>query len=158
MCGQSIVNNLRIIKDANKGLYRAMSKLEIMCRTEKVRKGNIGSLEEHLGKCDFYPIKCRIGCGKIVIRKDLDLHEKNECEHRQVSCKFCYKTIKICELKVHVDSCEKNPNRFRKCKFFLIGCTYENRGEAIKRHENEANKEHLELAMKKLEVFGVKMS
>jgi len=155
-CNQNISDTLQIIKDNNKGMYRVMSSLEVKCITEKTHdgkckwKGTLGSLEDHLLRCKFYPVNCRKNCGKVVIRKNLEKHEKNECVNRKIKCNFCDQEFVFEKMNQHVDHCDKNPDKIRKCKYSFLGCVYESKGKDIIKHEDEAAKEHLALSLKQL--------
>lgn len=152
-CRFPIKDSIRSIKTENLSLYRFMSKLEINCVNDECDyKGNLGNLEDHLtNKCEFVKIKCKNGCGMRIIRKNIELHETKQCKFRKTECKFCNKLYPICHIVGHIDICENNPDRFRRCKFSKYGCNYCNRGELIKKHEEDSNKEHLELTVKILD-------
>ena len=57
-------------------------------------KGTVGTLEEHLAKCDFSPLPCPNECIddnmniQYIMRKDLNKHETKECPQRAHECTF----------------------------------------------------------------------
>jgi len=66
----SIKDSLHPLSE-NKGLYRALCRLEVQCISEENKEygkcewvGNLGSLEEHLSKCDYFYVKCKNNVGK----------------------------------------------------------------------------------------------
>ncbi len=58
--------------------------------------GCIGTLEEHVSKCEYTLVECINKCTVkaktvFVMRKDLEHHVQSECPNRAYKCKFCSK-------------------------------------------------------------------
>jgi len=85
-------------EDGERPAKRAKSEREIVCSWE----GNFGDLlSKHLGECSFQPVPCPRGCGKIVRRKDLALHE-DECEKFTEKCSICCEAVKPGAMAAHM--------------------------------------------------------
>eukprot|EP00961_Rhodomonas_salina_P131819 1774236-Rhodomonas_salina.1 len=72
--------------------------MESFCPLVKIHCENAGSgctffrtravyENTHKNQCPFDKVKCRLKCGSAAMfRKDLELHEKQECPKRQLEC------------------------------------------------------------------------
>ena len=77
-------------------------------------EGTVGTLEDHVTKCDFTMTPCPDGCkdaNEVIIkyfRKELEEHVSSECPGREYQCQDCglkdkYRVI----TGLHEDECEK---------------------------------------------------
>ena len=77
-------------------------------------EGTVGTLEDHMTKCDFTMTPCPDGCkdaNEVIIkyfRKELEEHVSSECPGREYQCQDCglkdkYRVI----TGPHEDECEK---------------------------------------------------
>ena len=79
---ETLVQPPRIVTDM-------LSSLNITC--DYVQRGcrevvGLGVLELHVKQCNFAPVACsNDGCKLIINRRDIEDHERNECEFREVS-------------------------------------------------------------------------
>ena len=46
--------------------------------------------QDHLPKCEKFPVQCPIKCGEIVIREKIQSHLDDECPNTPVECEFSY--------------------------------------------------------------------
>ena len=59
-----------------------IEKLRVVCpfRQGECSWGStIGILVSHVEECDLCPVCCPLGCGESMKRKDLKIHENEEC-------------------------------------------------------------------------------
>ena len=77
---------------------RAIQNLRVKCSSVDIGcnwVGTVGTLEEHVTKCDFILFPCPKRCTNdrnkvsLITRKDLDHHLKAVCPNRDYSCKHC---------------------------------------------------------------------
>ncbi|XP_006816048.1 TNF receptor-associated factor 6-like [Saccoglossus kowalevskii] len=77
------------------------------------------NLEEHNLKCDFYQEQCGLNCGLLIHRKSMEIHQKNECAKRLVSCEYCFIRIAFDEQENHLKECLKFPVVCQYCQMQL---------------------------------------
>ena len=139
---------------------RDITALQVKCRNV-VREckwvGTVGTLEEHVAKCEFTMLFCPNECeddeDEIThfMRKDLDKHLETECPCRDHECEHCgvkgmYENI----TQVHDKKCEKKivpcPNddciitierrltkrHLEECGYSKIPCKYQKMGCGVK--------------------------
>ena len=152
------------------------SNLERSCKWE----GTVGTLRDHLAKCDFALLPCPKGCSEKVLflRKDLKQHLEKRCPKRPYSCKHCGKKGEYAAITGRHDSVclhkrvpcinksigcsEVMERRLRKrhleelCPFTEIQCRYADIGCGVKKQRREMqdheenSTSHLEIALKTL--------
>ena len=60
------------------------------------------TLQQHSQECQYVTVECRNpGCGQRVLLAKLEVHLKEECPRRHVSCKDCGKEMYFSELQVN---------------------------------------------------------
>ena len=72
--------------------------------------GELGNLEAHLRLCPCVYIECSVGCGDVLMRRDLARHVEHLCYRRTVRCEYCglegtYELI----ADEHYDACPQVP-------------------------------------------------
>jgi hypothetical protein len=141
---------LRPIKSECKLLYSLIGSLIITCpykgETSTCNwKGEFGNLESHSNNCTDAKVTCKLGCGKTIIRKNLQAHETLECSFRLEQCKFCGNTYKKPELEAHIIECPSNPNRNVQCKYNNVGCKFKGQSKEYQQHLLECSDGHFAL-------------
>ena len=136
--------------------------------------GTVGTLQDHMAKCNFALVPCPNGCkNKCILRKDLPVHLSDLCPERQYQCQDCglkdkFRVItgrhdKKCEKK-KVCCVNKRCGYFVErgcvqehmrlwcnytevsCKYTSVGCGEKRIRKEIKIHEEDDNL-HLSLAL-----------
>ena len=69
--------------------------------------GTLESCENHLDTCGYVHEMCKLNCGEVLRRRELERHEKENCKQRQVKCDHCYNHLKSCGLNSHLEKCPK---------------------------------------------------
>ena len=69
--------------------------------------GTLGNCEDHLDKCGYVYESCKLECGVVLGRGELEMHEKEKCPQRKVECNHCMREFKSCELTEHLERCPK---------------------------------------------------
>ena len=142
------------------------------------RKGTVGRLEEHVAICDFTPVPCPKECKegssiRMIIRKKLDAHLKEECVNRDYECKHCGKKDTYANITdIHDNVCEKkkipctnakcteiiesgkmDEHLKNDCEYTQMSCKYESIGcdklvkrKDLKTHEQD-DSHHLQQAL-----------
>ena len=132
------------------------------------------SLEKHITNCGFALFPCPNECKKFImlLRKDIEVHKKEECPRRQYECPHCRETGEYRErTTTHLEECPNMiipcPNdgcgeeiercdvieHRQNCLFELISCKYTNIGcmehvlrKDLEKHHNDSQ-QHLQLAI-----------
>ena len=140
---------------SNLGL-REIRDLSVRCDNAEegcIWEGTVGTLEDHMTKCDFTPVscpkRCNIGAGDIQLtRKTLADHLQTKCPNRDHHCKCCgekgtYASIveehdQVCIKKLVScpnSGCAMTMERWRVsehitdvCKLTVVNCKYHNIG------------------------------
>ena len=94
--------------------------------------GTLESCENHLDTCGYVYETCKLNCGEVLRREELEKHEKENCTQRQVKCDHCDENFISCELDGHLKKCPK-----MKVSCILAGC-----GTKITREEMELHLKH----------------
>ena len=76
----------------------------------------LGALQTHVQDCDFMPVSCsKMGCDKIVCKRDVKLHESELCQFKTTTCDDCGKKMPHhkygahgCVLRRDVDEMKKD--------------------------------------------------
>ena len=112
-------------------------------------------------------------------RGNLELHQRNDCEMRTVNCDFCTTSVKLAEMKIHLNSCdyflvpcpnsctrqlkrknvhshltEECPEQELDCPYWEYGCDVAMKKRMMEHHEKEYIHTHFKLttsAMKKVQ-------
>ena len=69
--------------------------------------GTLGSCENHLDTCCYVREMCKLKCGVVLRRDELEIHMKDKCPKRKVKCIHCNKDFKSCKLDGHFVKCLK---------------------------------------------------
>ena len=69
--------------------------------------GVLGGCQNHLDTCDYVYETCKLRCGVVLQRNELNVHEMEKCPQRIVECEHCNNELKSCELHTHLDKCPK---------------------------------------------------
>ena len=170
--------------------HREIKSLEVKC--DNVEKGcgwngTVGTLEDHVTKCDFAIVSCPNGCYSGTSkfrRKDLPSHTSLYCPEREYQCQDCGRSDKYRVITgPHEEECEKKmvscPNKLcglflerghvqehvsLSCDYFEVCCKYASVGceekrvrKEMKDHEN-ATEHHLAVALNKITELNVIVS
>ena len=144
---------------------RKVKNLQITCTNGSCEwKGSLCDLDDHkTGRgrkgCEYEPVPCTLGCGKTIVRKDLEDHEQRVCSLRLVVCKYCQWLGTSQTLPQHYPNCSEYPvscpnncgedgivlrnieGHLEECPEQKVACPYSNLGCRIltKRNELEAH-------------------
>ena len=69
--------------------------------------GSLGNCENHQDMCGHVYEMCKLGCGVVIQRDEINVHEMEKCPQRIVECEHCNNEFKSCELLTHLDKCPK---------------------------------------------------
>ena len=69
--------------------------------------GTLEGCENHLDTCGYVDEMCKLNCGEVLRREELERHEKENCKQRVVKCDHCDENCISCELNKHLDKCPK---------------------------------------------------
>ena len=69
--------------------------------------GTLKDCEEHLDTCGYVYVSCKLTCGVVLRRNELEKHEKETCPQRVVKCEHCKKAYKYYRLNEHLNKCPK---------------------------------------------------
>ena len=69
--------------------------------------GVLGDCQNHLDTCGYVYEMCKLRCGVVLQRDELNVHEMEKCPQRIVECEHCNNEFKSCELHTHLDKCPK---------------------------------------------------
>ena len=65
-------------------------------------EGSYGDLvAEHLKNCEFHHVRCPHGCGAVVKRRDVKLHESTVCRRNVEACTICGVRVAIGDMVNH---------------------------------------------------------
>ncbi|XP_011405861.2 PREDICTED: TNF receptor-associated factor 4-like [Amphimedon queenslandica] len=143
--------------------------------------GTIKDIDTHLNSCTYHElVPCTNGCGEMIRRSKLETHLTDNCPKRIVNCQYCKRraTHQLITSCSHLDECpdlpiqcsnegcdEKIPRRslasheetcpkaIVPCEYNTVGCHKVMRREEQEKHNEEAIKQHLKAAVKKIEVL-----
>ncbi len=128
-------------------------------------KGTVGTLEKHMGVCQFSSVPCPKKCrqGNFITKRNLQQHFKTQCPNRDYSCEHCdlkgtYATTldhyATCEKKIVTcmnEKCTMEMERMKiknhlseecehtviSCKYMSIGCDVKLKRKDMKAHEQD---------------------
>ena len=69
--------------------------------------GTLKDCENHLDTCGYVYVLCKLKCGVVLIRNELEKHEKETCSQRVVKCDHCNMQMISGELTKHLGKCPK---------------------------------------------------
>ena len=69
--------------------------------------GTLEGCENHLDTCGYVYKECKLKCGEVLRREELESHEKENCLERQVKCDHCNENFISRELDGHLQKCPK---------------------------------------------------
>ena len=69
--------------------------------------GTLEDCENHLDTCGYVYVLCKLKCGVVLIRNELEKHEKETCSQRIVKCDHCKKVYKSYKFNEHLNKCPK---------------------------------------------------
>ena len=148
-------------------------------------EGTVNDIEAHLDSCPYQLIPCTNECGEDVRRSELGEHLTENCQNCRVKCRYCQKeglrglvmsdrhlnkcrdyplkcSNEECEeviprrlLALHNETC---PKAIITCEYNTVGCNKIMKREEKEEHNKESVQEHLQMAVKKIEVFDLKNS
>ncbi len=151
-------------------------------------EGTVGTLEEHVGVCQFTLVACPKECkddNKIpkIMRRDLQQHLTEKCPNRDYSCEHCGLKGTYATTLDHYDTCKKKiisctnegctmemecmkiKNHLSKeCEHTVISCKYMSIGCDVKlkrkdmRAHEQDDKAHLNKALDGMIKLGEKMT
>ena len=71
-------------------------------------KGKICDLTKHVDECLCFMIECSLGCGMVLQRCDVTLHENTDCAKLKVECNLCQRKVSSAELPLHQEECRES--------------------------------------------------
>ena len=69
--------------------------------------GTLKECEEHLDTCGHVRDQCKLGCGAVLQRNELRVHEEVECPLCIVKCKHCKGVLNLNDMPTHLEVCQK---------------------------------------------------
>lgn len=94
------------------------------------------ALAQHTETCDSK--RCPL-CNKVILKSEIENHEREQCLNRKISTKCCNEEIEYKTLKQHIEKCE---DVLEQCDF----CGNNIRRAAINEHKLECKKKTLHVA------------
>jgi len=164
----------------NVPLQRLVDQQGTKCRFETLgcrKVVEFKDVDEHQASCEFALVECSNRCGRSLISKELEDHQRDNCPLRSIQCcrGKCDKTMPFVLLEIHNNSeCKyvkvKCPNCFKevkrknlknhiefKCPESLVGCPYGECGccdkmprKQLLLHLDKSTKLHLQLVLKRV--------
>nr|XP_033817603.1 TNF receptor-associated factor 1 [Geotrypetes seraphini] len=162
----SLLTEEKAFSDA--AVNKEILELKVHCSTSGCNwTGIMRGYEEHQSLCEHAFISCHLGCGHVVIRKNLADHLEKECICNMVACQKCKQKISRSQLQQHLcgnsalRECmnpkaepPKDKNRTAAvwkskdcCQFSAIGCTFRGNKDKGKEHEKSSTVVHLALML-----------
>ena len=68
--------------------------------------GTLEDCENHLDTCGYVYETCKLNCGEVLRREELERHEKENCSS-QVKCDHCDENFIFRELNGHLEKCPR---------------------------------------------------
>jgi len=137
----NLKESLRCIKTHSKKVYSMLQSLHMRCPS-KVDKssecewtGEKLNAATHFSKCSQTLEHCKLGCGLMIKRKDIEIHENKECSNKLIECSFCKSFLPTNNISHHLSVCLLNPNREVSCRYANIGCAFKGILSGINVHE-----------------------
>uniref|UniRef100_A0A1X7VPZ9 Uncharacterized protein n=1 Tax=Amphimedon queenslandica TaxID=400682 RepID=A0A1X7VPZ9_AMPQE len=164
-------------------LEREIKALKVQCTIEECDwKGAISDIKAHVMACPYRMVDCSLGCGEKICYKEVEAH-LSDCPKRIVSCQYCKDEgpHDFITSSAHLDECSSYPvkcsnegceftqERFwfthheQNCPKAIVYCEYSNLGcdklikrEEQEKHNEESMKEHLQMAIKRVDTLQTK--
>ena len=161
--------NFTVILD--KKTQRKILELLVKCRRHQSGcewVGELKSLEEHCGICEYVEVDCPNSCGETIQRRLRSYHLESECPKRHFVCTYCGHESTHGDITTeHWPTCEQFPisckslcgtqniprskeeaHQLEDCPLHEVECKYEYAGceEKVKRKDIDA---HMEIEIKK---------
>ena len=135
------------INKASLSIYNLLNNIKFKCSnigcTESLKYSEV---EKHIKDCLYQNIKCgNKGCNKILLRKDIINHNKNECEFTEIKCKFCGKEFIKKEIYKHEKECELMDKENQKINYSNDNVDLEEHLKRLSNNLNEIIKENTKL-------------
>ena len=157
---------------------RKVKNLQVACTNGSCEwKGSFCELDDHkTGRgckgCEYEPVPCTLGCGKKIVRKDLEGHKQRVCTLRPAVCKYCQWLGTYLALLNHYPTCSEYPiscpnrcgengivlrnmeSHLEECPEQKVACPYSNLGcktltkrRVLETHMEASKDQHLKLTM-----------
>ena len=164
----------------NKQAEREINSLRVFCKNKQKGcdwKGELNHFNNHCGTsspvCLFQTVQCPNRCGKLLERRHIENHAKNQCLCRMVTCQYCKKEgeYKFIAGK-HYNDCVKAPvlcpnkcttnkvprdeilAHVKVCPLEMVGCEFQSMGcmdkmmrKELQKHKIDCMDKHLTLAI-----------
>ena len=91
---------------------KEIAKMRAKCPLERREcqwNGTISEVNAHLDVCPEFVMRCTNRCDVIMKRYELVNHSKNECQNREVNCKYCHAVIQCIRKEIHYKTCLEFP-------------------------------------------------
>ena len=134
--------------------------------------GVLGGCQNHLDTCGYVYETCKLRCGVVLQRNELNVHEMEKCPQRIVKCEHCNNEFESCELHTHLELCPKMevscelkcgvvmcrevmtqhlevdcPEKAIECPYAKYKCVGLIKRKDMSKHLEERRVEHLELKL-----------
>ena len=134
--------------------------------------GTLRNCENHLDTCVYVYETCELGCGLVLQRNELNVHEMEKCTQRLVECEHCNEELEFCYMSAHLDVCHRMevscelkcgvvmcrevmtqhlevdcPEKAIECPYAKYKCVGLIKRKDMSKHLEERRVEHLELKL-----------
>ena len=134
-------------------------------------EGIVSSADTHLDECEHFFVDCKLSCGIVLKRQDMERHLVMSCPFREVTCEYCSEYHKEQDSNVHLVVCtnlpltcsigcgyttermhmeahmEVCPNTLLDCEYKKYGCEVTCLRKDLGTHNKEDRLIHMELMM-----------
>ena len=69
--------------------------------------GTLEKCENHLDTCGHVYEACKLGCGELLKREEMEQHFRHDCVQRIIQCENCYIDLIFCDNPKHLQECPK---------------------------------------------------
>ena len=95
-------------------------------------------VETHIRDCPYQKIKCENdGCDKIILKKDIFEHNKNECHYFKIKCKWCKNAFIKRDIDKHEKECELIPKEKENANYINDKIGLEEHLQRLSKNLNE---------------------
>ena len=95
-------------------------------------------VETHIRDCPYQKIKCENdGCDKIILKKDIFEHNKNECNYFKIKCKWCKNAFIKRDIDKHEKECELIPKEKENANYINDKIGLEEHLQRLSKNLNE---------------------
>ena len=179
---RALLDSRSYFKDGR--MEREIKALKVQCTIDEECdwQGTISDIEAHVMACPYRMVDCSLGCGEKIRYKEVEAH-LSDCPKRIGSCQYCNKEgpHDFISSSAHLDKCSSYPikccnegceytqERFwfthheQNCPKAIVYCEYSNLGcdklikrEEQEKHNEESMKEHLQMAIKRVDTLQTK--